>query len=169
MKRRHLLLATLAPLALAACGGAAGPLTPAGILSNAGAIVNGLAVAIPELLNAVPTLIPAATGSRIMGYLTQAQTILATVTANLPAAQGATLLAQVEGYINSALTDLAAFPLIPPPFSTYIAAASALLPVLEAFINVTLGRVSTVAASRAARITMTADQARLLLRQAAAR
>ena len=165
--RRALLLGTFAAQAtlLAGCG-TTGPLTPASVITDAQTIISGLDATLTQIQAADPGLIAPAALAKAQGYVAQAKAALATLSANLPAAQGATTLATIEGYINGALNTLAAFPLIPQPYAGYIQAAAVLLPIIEAFSNVTLGTASATASARAAPIAMTADHARLLLRRA---
>lgn len=169
MNRRTFLSAVaLAPLA--ACGtGATGALTPATVIDDANAILTGIGslLAAPQ----ITALIPPTTLAQVQGWITAAHDRMAAVTAGMPAAQGATALQTVEGYVNDALNVLAGFPLIPPPYSVFLQAAAVLLPVVEAFVGTVLPPApapakARLAALRARSVTMTEDQARVILRGA---
>lgn len=148
MLRRHLLAtAALTPVAaaLAACGTT---LTPAQIVTQAGATATGLAGAIKQVIAAYPSLIPATTAVTIQTDLADASAAATSLSASLPATTGASLVQTVEGYINAVLTVLAGPPingLIPAPFNMAVTAASILIPQLEAFVNTYLP--ATAAAS----------------------
>lgn len=160
MNRRTLLLGSVAA-SLAAC--ANGALTPALVVSDAQAITNGLATALPQIA-AVPAVASnptaLATITKAEGYVKQAQAALAGLSANLPAQQGATILATVEGYLNAALDAATAIQGLPPNVQTIIDAVAAILPVVEAFVNTTLG---TIVPAAARPVKMTPDQARAVL------
>src|ERR1700731_1279456 len=124
--RRHALLGTsaLIPAALlAACAGT--PLTPAQIITQATAVVTGLVGMIKSVSASFPTLIPTNLLTTIENDLGLATTATTNLTANLPAASGASTVSTIEGYINAVLTTLAGPPingLIPAPFNMAVAA-----------------------------------------------
>ena len=173
MNRRTLLTAT-ALLPIAGCAqlqSLLGPVTPAAVIADLGSIVTGMSAMFPKLLAAAPSLIPAPLAAQIQGDLSLAQQADATLTANVPAATGATTAQKIEGYINAVFAVLAGPPingLIPAPFNLVLTGVDVLLPGIEAFFNQYL-TAPTVSASlvraqfRAAAPAMTPAEARLVL------
>jgi hypothetical protein len=163
MNRRHLLqtaaLWTGAAAALAACAGTS--LTPAVVIADAQSALAALKGILPNL----SALIPAATLGQIGTDITAGQGLASSLSSNLPATSGATVLQQVEGYLNAALTALAGFPLIPPPYSTIIQAAAVVLPSIEAWVNSVVAQPTAAASPRVAALArgMTLAQARSVL------
>jgi hypothetical protein len=125
----------LIPLGLVTACATGQPLTPALIVSEAQAIAQGLSGALTQ----VPAgLIPAATIATLQNDLTLAEAAAASLTANLPAATGATTVAKINSWINAVFDTLAAPPLngvIPAPFNTAISYATIVLPALEGFVD----------------------------------
>jgi hypothetical protein len=174
LSRRAILGAPIAA-ALTNCGATA--LTPAQIVAEAGVVAKGLSGALTQVAGADPTLVPATMLTTLQDDLTSAQGAATTLTANLPAVQGASTVQIVEGYINAVLNTLAGPPingLIPAPFNMAVAAAALVVPDLETFVNQYLPTASAVApATYAARLHLraaapqvtTIDQAVAILRQ----
>ena len=148
---RRSLLTTLPLVILAACqqqsaNGAAPAvptMTPAQIVSTAQGVANGLAGALPQIL-----LLPAvkadakatATIRKVAAGVTQAQAALNALASNLPTAQqGAVTLTTVWGYLNAAVAAAEAIPGLPPNIQTILVSAGIGLPIVETFINTTLG------------------------------
>jgi hypothetical protein len=134
MNIKTLAATSLLSLGLLACSTAA--TTPAAILTDAQSLAGGLAGALSAVEAADPNLIPPATAAKIATALADAKTIAGQLSTGMAPASAATVIVQVEGDINDVLNVLAAPPLngiIPPPASQAIAAASIVLPVLEAF------------------------------------
>ena len=138
-RRTILTAAPLGILAIAAgCSTTTSTLTPAEILTDAGAVVSGLANGL-NAIKSSPLLVPyAALIAKIEGYLADATAAVAGLNTGLPAATGASIVQQIENDINDVLSVATAPPLgtlIPAPFSTALGMASVVLPVLEAFVN----------------------------------
>jgi hypothetical protein len=175
---RRAILGTPLAVALTRCG--ANALTPAQIVSEAGVVAKGLSGALTQVAAADLKLISATTLSAMQNDLTLAQGAASSLTTNLPAASGATVVQTIEGYINAVLNTLAAPPingLIPAPFNLAVAAAAFLVPDLEAFVNQYLPTASAVSpATYAARAQLraaapqvsTVDQAVTILQEYAA-
>jgi hypothetical protein len=157
LSRRAILGAPLAA-ALTRCGIDA--LTPAQIVTEAGVAAKGLSGALTQIAGADPKLISATTLATMQNDLALAQGAASSLTTNLPAASGATVVQTIEGYINAVLNTLAAPPingLIPAPFNLAVAAAAFLVPDLEAFANQYLPTASAVSpATYAARLQLRA-------------
>lgn len=130
--RRMLTTTCLASvLGMAACATPTGNATPATVLADINGAVNGLLGVLPSL----GTVIPAAQLAQITSYVNAGQALLSTFAAGLTASQGATVLLQVETYVNSALNALAGFPGIPANYALIISAAAVIVPIVEAYIN----------------------------------
>ncbi len=146
--------------------------TPAAVIADLGSIVTGMSTMFPKLLAAAPSLIPAPLAAQIQGDLSLAQQADATLTANVPAATGATTAQKIEGYVDAVFAVLAGPPingLIPAQFNLVLTGVAVLLPGIEAFFNQYLTAAPTVSASlvraqfRAAAPAMTPAEARLVL------
>jgi hypothetical protein len=176
LSRRAILGAPLAA-ALTSCGIA---LTPTQIVTEAGVAAKGLSGTLTQLAAVDSTLVPSATLATLQNDLALAQGAASSLSANLPAANGASTVQTIEGYINAVLNTLAAPPvngLIPAPFNMAVSAAALLVPDLEAFVNqylpVALAVAPTTLAARlqlraAAPQVTTRDQAMAILREYAA-
>ena len=174
LSRRAILGAPVAA-ALTSCGLVA--LTPAQIVAEAGVAAKGLSGALTQLAAVDSTLIPPATLATVQNDLTLAQGAASSLSANLPATNGASTVQTVEGYINAVLNTLAAPPingLIPAPFNIAVSAVALLVPDLEAFVNQYLPTASAVSpATYAARAQLraaapqvsTVDQAVTILQE----
>ncbi len=147
----------IAPLALAACSAMPASSTLAMVAEDVKNIGFGLSKAFDRLL-----------ALNVQGFtadlITTCQTALgnimaaADVIASLASVSDAQPVVQrIEGYVNTFVGTLSAFPLLPAEIKTALVAASVLLPVVEAAVNL-------VVAPRA-QPTMTADQARIALKQ----
>jgi hypothetical protein len=124
--------------------------------------------ALPGIAAALPGKISAATLTKVEADIVVGENALAALAiATTPAPTGATVLAQVEGYINEALDVVGTIAvLIPAPYGTIITAITVLLPVLESFVNSVVPTLAAkTAALRAAAVapTMTPAQARAAL------
>src|ERR1035437_8827125 len=82
-------------LAVAGCAGA-GALTSAQVLADASGIVNQLSALVPNIAIAAPTVLTAAVATQAEKALALAKGLLAGLTANVPAAAGASTLLTVE-------------------------------------------------------------------------
>lgn len=166
MRRRRLLALTpAAAIALAGCaGGAPGAPSAQNVavaIQDVGLIATGLGNALPQLaaLN-VPGLTPqvlATCKTALLGIQACAQAIKGATT---PEAAQPTV-AQVETYLNAIVGALAGLPL-PPPINTALLAATILLPLIEAAVNMAVPPSTTLPAP-AATPAMTPDQARGVL------
>jgi hypothetical protein len=176
LPRRRALLALLGTTALIACQSGTTPtVTPAGVISDVQAVVNGLAgalssPAVTAAINAVPAA--AAILPVIQKDVALAQGALATLASNTSAAQGASIVSQINGWLNAIIDTADAPPLIgliPSPFNLAITAAAVLLPGLETFVDQYLPTTATAAAvahkagALRGATTMTPDAARALL------
>ena len=140
ISRRTLL--ELFPISLlAACSNPA--ITPAEVVQTAQNVANALATALPQI-----ALLPAvakdpkavANIAAVEGDVSKAQTTLAALAGSLPDAKsGASTLSQVWGWLNTAVTTAEAVPNVPDNIRTYIVSAGIGLPIVEAFVNQTLG------------------------------
>lgn len=152
--------------ALTACGqGTTGQPTLAQVIADAQAIVTGLARALPI----VAPLLKPALAAQFGQLVTVAQQLVASLSTNLPTSTVAATLAQIVDAVSAALAIVSGIPGLPPNVAILIAAASALLPVLAAFIGPLLPQQAPALAAKAARpaaVTMTPDQARATLKAA---
>jgi hypothetical protein len=157
--RRNLLVTTaLLPVAIAV-GCADIPITPAEILTDVSAVISGLSGALSTVEAAAPAAIPAATAQTIQTDLTTAGSVAQNLVAGLPATSGASIVQEVEGYLNDILKVAAAPPLnalIPAPFSTALAAAAVVMPTLEAFVGQYIATVSASVETMQARAKLVA-------------
>lgn len=152
ISRRGLLVASsaLVPAALlAGCATGSGGVTFAQVLADVQNAVPALQNALGAVLKAAPAALPAATVTQIDGYLSSASGVLAQLSGSMTATQAAPLVQKVESDLNAVISAAAAIPLIPPPFSTALAAAAIVLPIVEGFVNATLNLPAKVAASPA--------------------
>jgi hypothetical protein len=169
VSRRAALMSSI-PVALAVAGCVAGSeVTPANVIADASAIVSGLSGALAQVLVASPNLIPPVIAAQASSALASAQALLGGLTTSTAASTGASILVQVEGYVNTALGYLA--PLVPPPYNVAVEAAVVLLPIVENFISqfVTPPPVPAAARKLARPGAMSASEARAVLNEAAAR
>lgn len=169
MPSRRAMLMSSIPLALAMAGCAArGGVTPGSVIADASAIVDGLNGALAQVMAASPSLIPSAVAVQVSMALASARGLLAQITGATSAASGASVLAQVESDVNTALGFLA--PLVPPPYNAAVIAAAVLLPIIEAFVAQYITPPPVPAAVRKlSRSGMSEEEARAVLREAAAR
>lgn len=135
--RRQLLIGVAALLPLAACQSTSGTtpsITPAQVVT----IMQNATMALNQSFTAVeqtsPTAIPPSAAQLIGMALTDAGGILGTLSASLTATQSAPIVQKIEGALNDVVMAAAAVPLIPPPFSIALAATSAVLPIVEAWL-----------------------------------
>jgi len=124
----------LAVGALAACSSGAAT-TPAQIVTDAQNAISALANSFSAVVAQAPNVIPTGTAATINSALAQASSVLGSLSTNLAANVAAPVVQKVEQAINTVISSAAAVPLIPPPFSTALGAASIVLPILEAFVN----------------------------------
>lgn len=178
-RRAALLKGTaLVSAALVLQAGSCVPTTPATVVAQAGAVANGLAGMLKQVVAAYPSLIPAALATQAESYLALASTAAGQLSPSLTAPAGASLAQTVVQDVNAVLNLLAGPPingLIPAPFNEVVAAAAIVAPQIEAFAAAYL---TTAAASpavaqvqakfAAAAPTVTADNAMLILQSYAA-
>jgi hypothetical protein len=168
ISRRSLLSAVAAAPLLSACAATIDQ-NVQNVISDVNILANGLRGMIPQLtaLN-----LPGLT-SNVMGTVDAAiagiQSVAAAVSAVTTTAAAQPLIQKIETYLNTIVGALAPLALLlPPPIGLIVTAATILLPVIEIAVGLLVNNVKTmpVAASRqgAARVTMTADQARIVLR-----
>lgn len=153
MLRRAILAA---PLAVAACSGAPMPPTQtiAVVAQDVQIIADGLSRAMTQIAAlGVKGLTPALLDicqSALSGISSVAKAIGATTSV----ADAQPLVVRVEGYVNSFVGALSLLPL-PAEIKTALVAATVLLPVIEAAVNIAVPAASTA---------MTPDQARTALK-----
>ena len=135
-RRRLWMLAgtALVPAALAACQPGS-TLTPAQIVTDAQNAIAALAGSLQAVIQVSPGALPASTLTTINNALAAANKVLGSLSTSLTATAAAPIVQQVEQAINTVVADAASVPLIPPPFSIALAAASVVLPILETFVN----------------------------------
>jgi len=158
--RRTLLWASASVVALAACG-----TSMATIASDANLIVTSLQKAIQGIETADSTLISASDQATINTALTAALSLAKGLSATTPTSSGASTVQTIDTDINTVLDIAAALPVIPPPYGAAVQAAAALAPVLEVFVNTTLGLAAAAPPGPRAKLPagMTPDQARAQL------
>jgi hypothetical protein len=170
-------LCAVVPVADALASGALPTLTSAEIVTLAGNTDTALLNAVKGIAVAEPGLIPADTVTTITNDLTIGQGAAQTLTTNLPAAQGATTVKTINGYINAVMNTLAAPPingLIPAPFNEAIAAVAIAMPTLEGFVDTYILGASAPLATAGARaklaklMPMSLDEAKATLARYAA-
>ncbi len=132
MNRRTFLLGTTA-LPLSACGLKLSPVVIGVIATDVSIVAAGMQSVLRALTSipGVPAAIVASVGTYVAGIQSVAAAI-ASVPAGSPATTVADKLKIIEGFVNAIIAALAALAFIPPPISTYLVAASILLPVVEA-------------------------------------
>lgn len=141
MIRRRLLAILLGSTALAACGTTT---TVAAWASDASALATGLGNLLPQFssITGLPTSASAAASTALAAAAALAKQLASTATS----VTGASLLSQIEGYVNTAFQALSPFfSLLPAPFSTALTAINLLLP----FVETALGMVTAPSAVRA--------------------
>lgn len=173
--RRGSLLAAFAAnsmLLLSACT-TAPTVTPAQVATDAQGIVTALQTYLPLIAVADPNLMTPDMLATIKGDLAQAASLTSQISASTTALTGATTLQQADVYINDALAVLSAVTTAIPgsplaPYAPIIQAVVALAPVVEAFVNTTLGTVNQTATAslraKAVAPRMTPADARGILR-----
>lgn len=145
--------AIVAPLLMA--GQCAANLTPAQIVNDAENAVLALTNALKQVVANLPASAAPAVAN-IESYLADAATLLSALSTSAQATATAPTVQQIEGDLNAVISAAAAIPLIPPPFSTALAAASIVLPILEGFVNSIIPTAAASAATGAARAKMAA-------------
>jgi hypothetical protein len=163
MKRYIPTGAALGALLLVAACASTSPVVPT-VESDAQLLVTGVAAAVAGVEAVTPPIIPAATATKINADLALARTALAELEAAANASAGTGAAADVVAGVEVVLSDLSAAPfaaLIPPPYSGYVSAAQALLPVLAAEAAVALP-----ASAKRAGVVISPDAARATLRAA---
>ena len=130
---RNMLLACVCALPLIACQSGGPPVTEASIVANIDLEAKGLNAALAS--PAVLALLPAGDLPKVKDALSSLMAVDAAVLADPNSLFQKGNVAIVEGDINTILNALAANPLIPKPYSDYVAAAAILAPVIEAEIN----------------------------------
>ena len=162
MTRRALLRSTaLVPVAaVVACAGQTAAGLPAQLLSDVQTLASGVAGILPTL-GAVAG-IPAATVSQVGGDIAELQQAAGTLSGVATTTAAQPVVQQIEGYVN-AIVGIAAPLLAATPAGPILAAATVLLPVIEAAVGLVLPPSAPPAAVAAAASQMTPAQARLIL------
>lgn len=145
--------------------------TPAQIIADATGAVSVLQTTLPLMAAADPNLMTPATQARALADLGDARVLVAGVTPQIVARQGAMTLQKVEMLTNAGLdateavaTADAASPLA--PYALPILAITVLTQGVETWINTTLGATASTAAARAKAVAppdMTLAKARKIL------
>lgn len=161
MNRRTLLLA---PLALAGCTpGAPGQPSAAQVIADAQAVVTGL----DNMQTALKPLLAPAMAAQIAQAIGIAKGLVATLSAAVPDGTNALTLAQIVNIASGVLAVVSALPGLPPNIAIAAAAASALLPILVAFVTPLLPAQAPALVAKTATpaaAAMTPDQARAVLK-----
>jgi hypothetical protein len=145
VSRRALLSITAAAIpaaVLAGCAGGNVQLTPQQVIDDANNIVAALGTSVSSIGIQSPGLIPAATVTMIMQYISDAHQMLSGLSAATAANSAAPVLHQVVADVEVVLTTLTAIPAIPAQYVAIIQAAAIVLPIVEAFVNSVLGAVT---------------------------
>jgi hypothetical protein len=166
MRLTRRFFATTIPLVLAACATTVTAPTLGTIASDVSLALSGLQKAMLGIEAAAPNLVSAADQATITSVIAAAQGLATSLSSATPTASGATTVQTIDGDINTVLNIAAAIPLIPQPYDLAVEAVATLAPLLEAFVNSTLGLASAVKSPLRAKLTpnaMSADQARSVL------
>jgi hypothetical protein len=121
-------------LGLAACkSGNTNLATAANYVSS---IATGFLNVLPKFadIEGMPTALMAQIGQ----WIADLQNLAAVIKTTAEATAAQPVVQQVEADVNAIVGALAGFPIIPPPISTVLTAATFLLPVIEAAINMLL-------------------------------
>ena len=137
---RRTLLQTAALLPLAACAGSS--VTPAQIIADAQGLVDTVGQTVAAVVATDPGAISAATQAKLAALGAAATAALKSLSAGMPAGQGAALLQTVDAYLNAALAALgaalpaaaAAFPALAPYIPIYDAGVALVTGVIEPYI-----------------------------------
>lgn len=128
------------------------------VAADVAAIADGLAGVLPSLGQV--SGIDAGTVAKVGGYVADLQKVAATLAGAGTTAEAQPLVKQVEQFVNAIAGALAGLAL-PPPIGPAITAASVLLPVIEAAVNLAVPAAAPAGA-------MTPDEARAILNDLAA-
>jgi hypothetical protein len=140
--------------------------TPTQVLADASAIVNALGNAVTQIGVQSPGLIPDAQVTQIKSYIADANSLLGSLSASTAANESATVLNQVCNDVESVLVALTKAQNLPPQYVSVVQAAAVVLPIVQAFVNATLGVVNPTpapAAVSASQSHMSVEQARHVL------
>lgn len=162
---------------LAGCSSTPAPATvPAQVAADLTGILHTLMQIEPLIVLAAPASFTQAQKLAMQNDLDNAVKVLTRLSAGMPAGSGASVVQEIDVYLNDVVNTLAAVsPLVPilAPWSPIIDALDAVLPTIEVFVNRTLPTpMTTIAgvpkfslrAARGVRMSpMTADQGRQAL------
>jgi hypothetical protein len=170
---KRLLPPALALAMLFGCASSA--VTPSQVAADLTGLVATLQQMEPIVVAADPGAFTAAQKEAMANDLANAQKVLAQLSAGMPAAAGASLANEIDGYLNDAVNTIAAIAPLVPVLSSWVPtidAIDAVLPTVEAFVNSNLPSAPTIAGipipslvkARGARaVPMTPDQGRQFL------
>jgi len=173
INRRSLLgFSALVPVVLmTGCAGKTPAQVSMTILTTLENAVKTVANAVPEMAKVSPSLFPAALQSKIASLASDAEGVISSVTASMTATAAATPMNKALSDLSAMLSALSVVPIIPPPFGTYLAAASIAVTMVGGYISSLLG---TAAAANPGAVfmvrygaPMTPAQTNLLLSQGA--
>jgi hypothetical protein len=165
-RRALFALAVLPAFLFAGCSSDTNSTTPTQILADASAIVNALGNAVTQIGVQSPGLIPDAQITKIKSYISDANSLLGSLSSSTAANASASVLNQVCNDVEAVLVTLQSAQNIPPQYVSIIQAASVVLPIVQVFVNTTLGIVNPTpapAAVTASRSHMSVEQARHVL------
>jgi hypothetical protein len=131
---RRFLITGVSALVLVACSSTA-PLTEAKVAEDINLIANGFNNALSQ--PAVTAVIPAKVLPKIQAALADLMIVAAAVKADPASAMSKPTVAEVESDVNTIVGALAGLTL-PPPAPTILAAATVLLPVIEASVGIVI-------------------------------
>jgi hypothetical protein len=121
------------------------PPNPAPIIADVQSAITALKAQLPAILQAAGASLTPAQKNSITQAVTDANTAAFSLNAATPAAQTATVLQKIDGYLNVILST--AGTLVPPPYGLIIQALALLLPEIEPFVNAALGQPNGTGAS----------------------
>lgn len=176
---KRLLAPALGLAMLCGCSTTVPPATvPAQVAADLTGVLHTLMQIEPLIVLADPTAFTQAQKQAMANDLDNAQKTLATFSAGMPVAAGASVAQQIDGYLNDAVNTLAAVaPSVPvlAPWTPALDAIDAVLPTVETFINsnlpaarptiagIPIPTISLMRGKRIARLAMTPDQGRTFL------
>jgi hypothetical protein len=143
MNRRNFLVTGVSLIALVGCTAAQVTAALQQAAADAQSIGNGLKAVLPQIGTLVG--INPATVALIGSAVADIQTAAAGIGAAASASAALPSVQQLEGDFNSIVSALAAVPLIPPPISTALQAASILLPPIESAVGLVVAPAAAAA------------------------
>lgn len=110
------------------------------VLTTLDNAVKTVANAVPAMAKVSPTLFPIALQGKIAALAADAEGVIAGVSTAMTANAAASLMSQALGDLSAMLNALSVVPVIPPPFGTYLAAASVAVSVVSGYLASITGK-----------------------------